>query len=62
MDTKPYNFFIIPGDLSLYTLKCVRSGKSITASGSIGETVLHAPTAMLHHWKMIHSHEDTNCS
>jgi hypothetical protein len=26
--------------------------------GSIGETLFHAPTAMLHHWNMIEPHDE----
>jgi hypothetical protein len=62
METKPEDFCLFPGDLSMYTLKCVRCCKSITAPGSIGETLFHAPTAMLSCWDMIHPHEDTNDS
>jgi hypothetical protein len=29
-------------------------------AGSIGETLLHAPTAMLYHWNMIQSHDEEN--
>ncbi len=31
-----------------------------TLPGSIGETVLHAPIAMLYHWNMIQSHDEKN--
>jgi hypothetical protein len=37
----------------MYSLKCIRCRRSITAPGSIGETLYHAPIAMLHHWDMI---------
>jgi hypothetical protein len=38
-----------PGDLHKYTLRCNRCQKSITAAGSIGATLYHAPVAMLRH-------------
>ncbi len=44
----------------MYTLKCLRCGKSITAPVSFGETLFHACTAILSHWNIIHPHEDTN--
>jgi len=50
-------YFVIPGDLCKYTLKCVCCDTSITLPGTIGETVYHAPIAMIHHLKMI-NHED----
>jgi hypothetical protein len=54
----PFTFFA--GDLSTYTLGCIRCGQSVTLPGSIGETLLHAPTAMLYHWNMIQSHDKKN--
>ena len=53
MKTKHGCFSLFPGDLSMYTLKCIRCRRSITAPGSIGETLYHALIAMLHHWDMI---------
>ncbi len=53
MKTKPGQCCLFPGDLSIYSLKCIRCRRSITAPGSIGETLYHAPIAMLHHWDMI---------
>jgi hypothetical protein len=41
-------------------LRCIRCGQSVTLPGLIGETVLHAPTAMLYHWNMIRSHDEEN--
>jgi hypothetical protein len=38
----------------------MRCGQRVTVVGSIGETLLHAPTAMLHHWNMIQSHDEQN--
>jgi hypothetical protein len=60
MDTEPDEFAIFPGDLSTYTLRCIRCGQPVTPAGSIGETLLHAPTTMLYHWNMIESHEEQN--
>ncbi len=45
------------GDVSTYTLRCKRCGQRVTLAGSIGETLFHAPTAMLYHWNMIESHD-----
>jgi hypothetical protein len=53
METEPHDFLLCPGDSSLYTLRCMRCCKPVTVAGLIGETLLHAPTAMLHHWDMI---------
>jgi hypothetical protein len=47
METEPHELAIFPGDLSTYTLRCVRCGQPVTLAGSTGETLLHAPTAML---------------
>jgi hypothetical protein len=41
METEPDDFLLFPGDLSLYTLRCVRCGQCVTLAGSIGETLLH---------------------
>ncbi len=58
-DHKHYS--IIPGDLCKYTLKCVRCDTSITLPGTIGETLYHAPVAILRHWEMIdHEHHPKN--
>lgn len=46
-------YCLIPGDQCKYTLKCVRCHKNITAPGTIGETLYHAPISMLYHWEMI---------
>jgi hypothetical protein len=53
MKTEPGCFCLIPGDLSMYTLKYICSRQSITAPWSIGETLYHALIAMLCHWDMI---------
>jgi hypothetical protein len=60
MESEPHDFSVYPGDLSTYTLRCIRCGQPVTLSGSIGETLLHAPTAMLYHWNMIQSHDNQN--
>jgi hypothetical protein len=46
------------GDSSLYTLRFLRCLKPVTVAGSIGETLLHAPTAMLYHWNNIQFHNE----
>jgi hypothetical protein len=38
----------------------MRCGQHVTFVGSIGETLLHAPTAILYHWNMIQSYEEQN--
>ncbi len=50
-------YCVIPGDLCKYTLKCVCCDTSITPPGTIGETLYHAPIAILRHWEMI-DHKD----
>jgi hypothetical protein len=60
MKTEPHDFLLFPGDNSLYTLRCMRCGQCVTVAGSIGETLSHAPTAMLYHWNMIQSHNKQN--
>jgi hypothetical protein len=60
IETEPHNFLLFPGDSSLYTLRCIRCRKPITVTGSIGETLLHAPTAMLYQWNMIQFHDEQN--
>ncbi len=60
MEIEPDDFHLFPGDSFLYTLRCMRCHKPITVAGSIGETLLHAPTAMLYHWNMIQFHDKQN--
>ncbi len=60
MDTEPHDFLLFPGDSSLYTLRCMRCHQPFTLVGSIGETLLDAPTAKLYHWNMIQSHDEQN--
>jgi hypothetical protein len=59
MEIDPDDFHLFPGDSFLYTLRCMRCCKPVTTfAGSIGETLLHAPTAMLYHWNMIQFHDE----
>jgi hypothetical protein len=60
METEPDEFHLFAGNLSTYMLRCIRYGQSVTLACSIGETLLHAPTAMLYHWNMIQSHDKEN--
>ncbi len=60
MESEPHEIFICRGDLSTYTLQCIRCGQPVTLAGSIGENLFHAPAAMLYHWSMIQSHDDQN--
>jgi hypothetical protein len=39
---------------------CIRCGQPVTLAGSIGDTLFHAPAAMLHHWNMIEPHDKQN--
>jgi hypothetical protein len=60
METQLDDFHLFARGLSAYTLMCIRCGQSVTLPGLIGETLLHAPTAMLYHWNMIQSHDEEN--
>jgi hypothetical protein len=60
METEPHDFLLFPGDSSLYTLRCMRCCMPVTLYNSIGQTLLHAPTAMLYHWNMIQVHDKQN--
>ena len=60
IEIEPDDFHLFPGDSSLYTSRCMRSCQPVTLYGSIGKTLLHAPTAMLYHWNMIQSHDKQN--
>ncbi len=62
METEPHVFPLFPGDSSLHTLRCMRCRQPVTLYGSIGKTLLHAPTAMLYHWNMIQFHDRQNHS
>ncbi len=58
MESGPHEISICPGDLSTYTLRCIRCGQPVTVAGTIGETLFHAPPAMLYHWNMIEPHDE----
>jgi hypothetical protein len=60
MESEPHEISICPGDLSTYRLWCIRCGQPVTLADSIGETLFHAPAAMLYHWSMIQYHDDQN--
>ncbi len=60
MEIEPDDFHLFPGDFSLCTLRCVRCCKPVSVAGSIGRTLLHAPTAILYHWNMIQFHDKQN--
>ena len=60
MEIEPDDFHLFLRDSSLYTLRCMRCRKPVTVAGSIGETLLHAPTAMLYHWNIIQFHNKQN--
>ncbi len=60
METEPHDFLLFLEDSSLYTLRCMRCYEPVTVAGSIGETLLHAPTAMLYHWNIIQFHKEQN--
>ncbi len=60
METEPHDFLLFPGDSSLYTLRCMKCCKPVTVAGSIGETLLHAPTAMLYHWNIVQFNNKQN--
>jgi hypothetical protein len=60
METEPEDFNLFSGYLSTYTLWCIRCGQHDTLHGSIGETLFHAPTALLYHWNMIEPHDKQN--
>jgi hypothetical protein len=48
MESEPHEFSVYPGDLSTYTLRCIRCGQPVTLHGSIEETLFHAPAAMVY--------------
>jgi hypothetical protein len=58
VETQSDEFHLFAGDLSTYTLWCIRCGQPVTLAGSIGENLYHAPAAILHHWNMIEPHDD----
>jgi hypothetical protein len=58
METQSDEFYLFSGDLSTYTLGCKRCGQHVTLHGSIGNTLFHAPAAMLYHWNMIEPNDE----
>jgi hypothetical protein len=60
MESEPHEFSMFLGYISTYTLRCIRCGQPVTLAGSIGETLFHAPAAMLYHWNTIQSHVNQN--
>jgi hypothetical protein len=58
VETQSEEFHLFGGDLSTYTLRCKRHGQHVTHHGSIGDTLFHAPAAMLYHWNMIEPHDE----
>jgi hypothetical protein len=60
METEPHDFLLFPGDSSLHTLRCMRCCQPVTLYGSIGQILLHAPTAKLYNWNMIQVHDKQN--
>jgi hypothetical protein len=58
METQSDEFQLFGGDLSTYTLRCKRCGQRVTLHGSIGDTLFHAPAAMLYHWNMIEPNDE----
>ena len=58
METQSDDFHLFGGDLSTYMLRCKRCGQSFTLHGSMGDTLFHAPAAMLYHWNMIEPHDE----
>jgi hypothetical protein len=58
VETQSEEFNHFGGDLSTYTLRCKRCGQCDTHHGSIGDTLFHAPAAMLYHWNMIEPNDE----
>jgi hypothetical protein len=50
MESEPDAYYLFPGDLSTYTLRCIRCGQPVTLAGA----------AMLYHWNMIEPHDEQN--
>ncbi len=49
METEPDDLYLFPEDFSTYTLRCIRCGQRVTLHGLFGETLFHAPAALLYH-------------
>ncbi len=58
VETQSEELHLFGGDLSTYTLQCKRCGQRVTHHGSIGDTLFHAPAAMLYHWNMIEPNDE----
>jgi hypothetical protein len=53
---KQYRLFL--GDQYQYFVKCMRCHKCVLSTTlGIGETLLNAPSAMLHHWNILWTHD-----
>ncbi|MEY3178966.1 MAG: hypothetical protein RJB42_1207, partial [Bacteroidota bacterium] len=50
MEDPTQSYDIFPGDKCKFSLKCSCCQSSITASGSIAETLYHSPIAIILHW------------
>jgi hypothetical protein len=57
---KPFFYWQEKTWLPVKLLRCMRCHQPVTLYGSIGQTLLHAPTAMLYHWNMIQFHDEQN--
>jgi hypothetical protein len=51
-------FNVFPGDLNQVCVSCARCRRRVSTIADIGTTLINAPTAMLIHWRFIHSHGD----
>jgi hypothetical protein len=58
METQSDEFHLFTGDFSTYTLLCMRCGQHVTLHDSIGDTLFHAPAAMLYYWNMIEPNDE----
>jgi hypothetical protein len=58
MEIQSDEFYLFAGDFFTYTLRCKRCGQHVTLHGSIGDTLFHAPAAMLNHWNMIEPNDE----
>jgi hypothetical protein len=56
-ETESKDFYLIPGDTCLYTLRGSCCQKRISSPGSIGETLYHAPIAIVCHWGLLDTDE-----
>jgi hypothetical protein len=58
METQSDECHLFAGDFSTYMLRCKRCGQRVTLHSSIGDTLFHAPAAILYHWNMIESNDE----